>query len=88
MSTCDSLGQPFRSRCANLGQADVGDMTALLIFTDPLSPCNNRSNNDDNTSIVVPIVTVKDDNGDNSNDDDNDNDDADVHRSPQPLQQE
>ena len=49
MSTCDSLGQPYKSRCANLGQAVVGDMTALLMFTDPLSSCNNgngRFNND------------------------------------------
>ena len=40
ISTCDSLGQPYRSKCANLGHAVTGDITNLLTFMDPLSSCS------------------------------------------------
>ena len=73
MSTCVSLGQPYKSRCANLGQAVVGDMTALLMFTDPLSSCNNDNSNskhDDHNNDES-----KSEDNDNSNDDDDDDND-------------
>ena len=41
MRTCDSLGQPYRSRWASLGQAVGGDMTALLMLMEPLNSCGS-----------------------------------------------
>lgn len=76
MSTCDSLGQPYRSRCANLGQAVGGDMTALLMFTEPLSSCNNDNRNfkhDDINDTSIPQNTDDDNNNENRNNTDNDN---------------
>ena len=73
MSTCDSLGQPYRSRCANLEQAVVGDMTALLMFTDPLSSCNNDDNDYNSSSSSNSNSNNNDDDNDNGNADNNNN---------------
>ena len=78
MSTCDSLGQPYRSRCANLGQAVGGDMTALLMFTDPLSSCNNDnrdSKHDDDDDTRIPQNNDNDNDKENENRNNTDNDD-------------
>lgn len=43
MSTYDSLGQPYKSKCASLGQAVAGEMIILVTLTDPFSSCNDTS---------------------------------------------